>query len=37
MSDTEERWELNYFNYYTEIEEQFRKARGTSLFLLSPA
>ncbi len=36
MSDTEERWELNYFNYYTEIEEQFRKARGTSLFLLSP-
>lgn len=36
MSDAEERWELNYFNYYTEIEEHFRKARGTSLFLLSP-
>jgi hypothetical protein len=27
---------LNYFNYYTEIEEHFQKARGTSLFLLSP-
>ena len=27
---------LNYFNYYTEIEEHFRRARATSLFLLSP-
>ncbi len=27
---------LNYFNYYTEIEEHFQRARGTSLFLLSP-
>ena len=26
---------LNYFNYYTEIEEHFQLARGTSLFLLS--
>lgn len=26
----------NYFNYYTEIEEHFRKARGTGLFFLSP-
>src|SRR4051794_4487136 len=26
----------NYFNYYTEIEEHFQKARGTHLFLLSP-
>ena len=26
----------NYFNYYTEIEDHFRKARGTGLFLLSP-
>jgi hypothetical protein len=25
----------NYFNYFTEIEEQFRKARGTGFFLLS--
>ncbi len=25
----------NYFNYFTEIEEHFQKARGTSLFLLS--
>ncbi|HVW84892.1 MAG TPA: hypothetical protein VHB50_09430 [Bryobacteraceae bacterium] len=27
---------LNYFNYFTEIEEHFQQARGTSLFLLSP-
>jgi hypothetical protein len=26
----------NYFNYYTEIEEHFRIARGTGLFLVSP-
>jgi hypothetical protein len=26
----------NYFNYFTEIEEHFRTARGTGLFLLSP-
>jgi hypothetical protein len=26
----------NYFNYFTEIEEHFRRARGTALFLLSP-
>jgi hypothetical protein len=26
----------NYFNYFTEVEEHFQKARGTSLFLLSP-
>lgn len=29
-------WPDNYFNYFTEIEERFRIARGTSLFLLSP-
>jgi hypothetical protein len=28
-------WQANYFNYYTEIEEHFQRARGTSLFLLS--
>lgn len=28
--------EWNYFNYFTEIEEHFRKARGSGLFLLSP-
>jgi DNA repair exonuclease SbcCD ATPase subunit len=28
--------QLNYFNYFTEIEEHFQRARGTSLFLLSP-
>jgi len=27
---------LNYFNYFTEIEEHFQRARSTSLFLLSP-
>ena len=29
-------WRLNYFNYFTEVEEQFRRARGTGLFLWSP-
>jgi len=33
---TPENWTLNYFNYFTEIEEHFQRARGTSLFLLSP-
>lgn len=28
-------WGINYFNYFTEIEEHFQKARGTGLFLLS--
>ncbi len=27
---------LNYFNYFTEIEEHFQRVRGTGLFLLSP-
>ena len=27
---------MNYFNYFTEVEEHFQRARGTSLFLLSP-
>lgn len=26
----------NYFNYYTEIEDHFRTARGSGLFLMSP-
>jgi hypothetical protein len=29
-------YSLNYFNYFTEIEEHFQRARGTGLFLLSP-
>jgi hypothetical protein len=29
-------WVQNYFNYFTEIEEHFQRARGTGLFLLSP-
>src|SRR3954454_4108155 len=29
-------WPSNYFNYFTEIEDHFQRARGTSLFLLSP-
>jgi hypothetical protein len=29
-------WPANYFNYFTEVEERFQKARGTGLFLLSP-
>jgi hypothetical protein len=27
---------VNYFNYFTETEDHFQRARGTSLFLLSP-
>ena len=34
--DNPENWGANYFNYFTEIEEGFQRARGTSLFLLSP-
>jgi hypothetical protein len=32
---SDEDWVYNYFNYFTEIEEHFQRARGTSLFLLS--
>ena len=32
----EHAWVINYFNYFTEIEEHFQRARGSSLFLLSP-
>jgi hypothetical protein len=27
---------VNYFNYFTEIEEHFQRTRGTALFLMSP-
>lgn len=37
MNGAPERDEFkNYFNYFTEIEEHFQRARGTGLFLLSP-
>ncbi len=36
MSEPEENWQFNYFNYFTEVEEHFQRTRGTSLFLLSP-
>jgi hypothetical protein len=29
-------WPTHYFNYFTEIEDHFQRARGTRLFLLSP-
>ena len=29
-------WPSNYFNYFTETEDHFRRARGSGLFLLSP-
>ncbi|HEY6990262.1 MAG TPA: hypothetical protein VH369_17845 [Bryobacteraceae bacterium] len=35
MSEESE-WHGNYFNYFTEIEEHFQRARATGLFLLSP-
>lgn len=36
MSELNDNWVANYFNYFTEVEEQFQRARGTGLFLLSP-
>ncbi|MEQ1947734.1 MAG: hypothetical protein ABL995_11130 [Bryobacteraceae bacterium] len=27
---------MNYFNYFTEVEDHFQRVRGTGLFLLSP-
>ncbi len=36
MNGETEQWNLNYFNYFTEVEERFQQARGTALFLLSP-
>lgn len=36
MNEGEDNWSGNYFNYFTEVEEHFQRARGTSLFLLSP-
>ncbi len=27
---------MNYFNYFTEVEEHFQQARGSGLFLMSP-
>ena len=27
---------MNYYNYFTEIEEHFKRTRGTALFLMSP-
>jgi hypothetical protein len=36
VNEPEENWHLNYFNYFTEVEEHFQQARGTGLFFLSP-
>lgn len=36
MSEEDADWPRNYFNYFTETEEHFQRARGTGLFLLSP-
>jgi len=36
MSERDEIWAGNYFNYFTEVEEHFQRVRGTSLFLMSP-
>ncbi len=36
MAPEQDYWPINYFNYFTEVEEAFQKARGTGLFLLSP-
>lgn len=36
MKEPDDNWQLNYFNYFTEVEDHFQRARGTGLFLLSP-
>src|ERR1700678_4470801 len=36
MTSEEASWPSNYFNYFTEVEERFQKARGTGLVLMSP-
>jgi hypothetical protein len=36
VTPQETAWPSNYFNYFTEVEERFQKARGTGLFLMSP-
>ncbi len=36
MTEPDQNWTLNYFNFFTEVEEQFQRSRGTGLFLLSP-
>ena len=36
MTDSPEQFHVNYFNYFTEVEEHFQRTRGTGLFLLSP-
>jgi hypothetical protein len=36
VTQPQDNWAYNYFNYFTEIEEHFQRARGTGLFLLSP-
>jgi hypothetical protein len=36
MPEDDSDWPRNYFNYFTEIEEHFQRARGTGLFLLCP-
>jgi len=36
VNEREDNWAGNYFNYFTEVEEHFQRARGTALFLMSP-
>ena len=36
MAEESEAVGWNYFNYFTEVEEHFQRARGTGLFLMSP-
>ena len=36
MSEPEDDWQFNYFNYFTEVEEHFQRARGSAVFFLSP-
>ena len=35
MAFTDDPWKGNYFNYFTEIEDHFRRTRGTASFMFS--
>ena len=35
MNASDENWQYNYYNYFTEVEDHFRRARGTGLFMFS--
>jgi hypothetical protein len=35
VNGSDENWQYNYYNYFTEVEDHFRRVRGTGLFMFS--